>query len=116
MIGAKADVAQFTFDGPCISAVTHQGLDPIVGRIGELVDGARADEPVPESYVVHRPVEEGFAVDAIPTARSGSAGRAAERVVAMADLTNPEAIEYVHVRFRQDGRGKGAGACRRARG
>src|SRR3954452_13178344 len=62
VVGTKADVAQFSYDGPCISAGPHQGLDPIVGRIGELVDGARAEEPVPESYVVHRPVEEGFAV------------------------------------------------------
>jgi GTP-binding protein len=30
-------------------------------------------------------------------------GRAAERVVAMADLTNPEAIMYVHDRFRRLG-------------
>jgi GTP-binding protein len=103
VVGAKADVAQFTYDGPCISAVTHQGLDPIVGRIGELVDGARADEPVPESYVVHRPVEEGFAVERDPDGAFRLRGRAAERVVAMADLTNVEAIEYVHVRFRKMG-------------
>ena len=103
VVGAKADVAQFTYDGPCISAVTHQGLDPIVGRIGELVDRARADEPVPESYVVHRPVEEGFAVERDPDGAFRLRGRAAERVVAMADLTNVEAIEYVHIRFRKMG-------------
>jgi GTP-binding protein len=103
VIGTKADVAQFTFDGPCISAVTHQGLDPIVGRIGELVDGARADEPVPETYVVHRPAEEGFAVDRDPDGAFRLRGRQAERVVAMADLTNVEALEYVHVRFRKMG-------------
>ena len=83
--------------------MTHQGLDPIVGRIGELVDEARAAEPVPESYVVHRPVEEGFAVERDPDGAFRLRGRAAERVVAMADLTNPEAIEYVHVRFRKMG-------------
>ena len=103
IIGAKADVAQFPFEGPTVSAVTHQGLDPIVGRIGELVDEARADEPVLESYVVHRPAEEGFAVDRDPDGAFRLRGRAAERVVAMADLTNVEAIEYVHVRFRKMG-------------
>jgi GTP-binding protein len=103
VIGTKADVAQFDFDGPTVSAVTHQGLDRIVGRIGELVDEARADEPLLESYVVHRPVEEGFAVERDPDGAFRLRGRAAERVVAMADLTNPEAIEYVHVRFRKMG-------------
>jgi GTP-binding protein len=83
--------------------VTHQGLDPVVGRIGELVDAARNAEPEPESYVVHRPVEEGFAVERDPDGAFRLRGRGAERVVAMADLTNQEAIEYVHLRFRKMG-------------
>jgi GTP-binding protein len=103
VVGTKADVAQFTFDGPTVSAVTHQGLDPVVGRIGELVDAARAAEPEPESYVVHRPVEEGFAVERDPDGAFRLRGRGAERVVAMADLTNVDAIEYVHLRFRKMG-------------
>ena len=86
-----------------MSAVTHTGLDAVVGRIGELVDVARAEEPVTETYVVHRPVEEGFAVERDPDGAFRLRGRSAERVVAMADLTNVEAIEYVHVRFRKMG-------------
>ena len=40
---------------------------------------------------------------ATTTARGASPGRTAERVVAMADLTNEEAIEYVQVRLRRMG-------------
>jgi GTP-binding protein len=103
VIGTKADVAQFPFDGPVVSAVTHEGLDAVVGRIGALVDAARAEEPEPETHVVHRPAEEGFAVERDPDGAFRLRGRSAERVVAMADLTNPDAIEYVHVRFRKMG-------------
>jgi GTP-binding protein len=103
VVGTKADVAQFPFAGTTVSAVTHQGLDVVVGRIGDLVDAARAEEPVPEAHVVHRPVEEGFAVERDPDGAFRLRGRSAERVVAMADLTNPDAIEYVHVRFRKMG-------------
>jgi GTP-binding protein len=103
VVATKADVARFTYDGPAISAVTHQGLDPIVGRLGELDDGARAEQPEADSHVVHRPVEEGFSVERDPDGAYRLTGRSAERVVAMADLTNPDAIEYVHVRFRRMG-------------
>ena len=106
-----------TYDGLCISAVTHQGLDPIVGRIGELVDerpGRRA-----RARELRRAPAGGGGLrgaSATPTARSGCGGRAAERVVAMADLTNAEAIEYVHVRFRRMGVEKALARGRRARG
>ena len=41
-------------------------------------------------------------------------GRAAERVVAMADLTNEEALAYVQERFRRMGVETGAAPGRRA--
>jgi len=103
VVGAKGDVAQFDFDGPIVSAVTRSGLDPVLGRIGELVDTARAEEPDNESYVVHRPAEEGFEIGRESDGAYRVHGRAAERVVAMADLTNLDAIEYVHHRFRKMG-------------
>ena len=42
-------------------------------------------------------------------------GRSAERVVAMADLTNVEAMEYVQDRLRTMGVERALGARRRAR-
>ncbi len=38
VIGTKADVATHEYDGLCISAVAHQGLDELLGRLGTLID------------------------------------------------------------------------------
>jgi GTP-binding protein len=103
VVGTKADVAQLPFDGPRISAVAHQGLDELLGRVATLVDEARTAEPEAEPVVVHRPEEEGFAVRRDDDGAWRVVGRAAERVVAMADLTNLEALDYVHHRFRTMG-------------
>ena len=102
-IGTKSDVAVFETEYPAISAVTHQGLDEFLGQLGTLIDGAREEEPVSDSYVVHRPDEEGFSVTRDPDGAYRLIGRSAERVVAMADLTNTEALEYIHQRFRKMG-------------
>ncbi len=106
VVGSKADVATATIHRPdalVVSAATRQDLDVFLGRLATMVDDARAAEPEPEPFVVLRPAEEGFSV-----AREGErawrvSGRVAERVVAMADLTNVEAMEYVQQRFRKMG-------------
>ena len=106
VIANKADVATSTFDDPdslTISAATRQGLDRFLGRLGTLVDEARAAEPQAEPFVVFRPVEEGFTVSRDDDGAWRVSGRTAERVVAMADLTNEEAIEYVQQRLRRMG-------------
>jgi GTP-binding protein len=104
VVGNKADVAiDGDFAGLRVSAVTRQGLDELVGRIGTLVDAARAAEPEPEGFVVLRPEETGFSVLRDDDGAYRVSGRAAERVVAMADLTNAEALAYVHERFRRMG-------------
>ena len=50
-----------------------------------------------------RPEETGFSVTRDDDGGWRIHGRAAERVVAMADLTNHEAIAYVQERFRRMG-------------
>ena len=106
VLGSKADVATTDFERPDvlrISAVARQGLDEFLGRLGNLVDEARDAEPEPEPFVVLRPAEEGFAVVRDDDGTFRVTGRAAERVVAMADLTNIEAMEYVQQRLRKMG-------------
>ncbi|HYH49711.1 MAG TPA: GTPase ObgE [Acidimicrobiia bacterium] len=105
IVGTKTDVAapEVEFDGMRISAVTRQGLGPLVGAISRLVEEARASEGDPDSFVVHRPAEEGFSVRRDEDGVFRIVGRLAERVVAMADLTNPEALSYVQDRFRRLG-------------
>lgn len=110
VVGSKADVAFFELgdafadeDRVELSAVTRQGLDEFLGRLGTLISGARAAEPEPEPFVLLRPAEEGFSVLRDDDGAWRVAGRNAERVVAMADLTNLEAMEYVQHRLRTMG-------------
>jgi GTPase len=103
VVGTKADVATQPFPGVTISAVTREGLDEMLGRVAEMVETARAAEGESEPYVVLRPEEQGFSV-----VREGSHewrvnGRPAERAVALADLTNAEAMTYVQQRLRRMG-------------
>lgn len=107
VVGSKADVPvddrSGAFDGLTISAVTHQGLDEMLGALATMIEAARATEEEPEGFVVLRPAEEGFSVRRDDDGAWRIVGRDAERVVAMADLTNDEAIAYVHQRFRRMG-------------
>jgi GTPase len=105
VIGTKMDVASpdVEYEGMRISAVTHQGLGPFLGAVTRLVEETRAAEGDIESFVVHRPAEEGFSVRREDDGAYRVVGRLAERVVAMADLTNPEALSYVQDRFRRLG-------------
>ncbi len=103
VVGTKVDVAVYPFDGLQISAVAHTGLDELLGRLGNLVDEERDTAPKRVPFVVHRPVEEGFGVTRDDDGTWRVRGRSAERVVAMADLTNEEAMAYVQDRFRRMG-------------
>ncbi len=106
VVGSKADVATTApprDDVLAISAVTRLGIDTFLGRLGALVSDARAAEPDAEPFVVLRPAEEGFAVVRDDDGAWRVTGRSAERVVAMADLSNEEAIEYVQHRLRRMG-------------
>ena len=101
-VGSKADVATLPWGGARLSAVTRQGLPELLGRLAEVVSNARAAQPEPEAYVVHRLTGEGFRVE-----READGfvvvGRQAERAVALSDLTNADALAYVHERLRRLG-------------
>jgi GTP-binding protein len=105
VIGSKADVASpdvaFDFDGPRISAVTGDGLRELVGRLATMVDAARAEAPAPrgEEYVVLRPDEEGFRIEREPDGAFRVVGRAAERAVALNDVTTLDAMAFISGRL-----------------
>jgi GTP-binding protein len=104
LVGSKADVAALAdFDGDLrISAVTGEGLPELLGRLAALVESARAAAPTPlagEQYVVLRPEEEGFRVEREPDGAFRVLGRAAERAVALNDVTTPDAQAYISGRL-----------------
>jgi GTP-binding protein len=103
VVGSKADVATQSFDGMRLSAVTRDGLDEFLGALASLVEEARAAEGEPEAYVVLRPDEQGFSVVREGAHEWRVRGRPAERAVALADLTNPEAMSYVQQRLARMG-------------
>jgi len=103
VVGTKADVAALPWAGERVSAVTGEGLRPLLGRLAQLVEEARAAEPVAEAYVVHRPEAEGVRVEREPNGTFLVRGRQAERAVALSDVTTPDAQEYVHRRLRRLG-------------
>ncbi|MGI8985139.1 MAG: GTPase ObgE, partial [Acidimicrobiales bacterium] len=100
VVGTKADAAAVhmnggDLDGPRISAVTGEGVADLLHRTAALVAGARAEQPVPETYIVHRPEPEGVQVARDDDGAYVVLGKPAERAVAGNDLTNPHALEYV---------------------
>ena len=103
VVGTKADAAVFDFDGPRISAVTGAGVADLLHRTAGLVAEARAAQPAPETYVVHRPEPEGVQVERADDGAYVVLGRPAERAVAVNDLTNPQALDYVRHRLRRLG-------------
>jgi GTPase len=103
VIGTKADAPVFDWHGPRVSAVTGEGLPELLHRVGALVEEARAAGPAREAYVVHRPEPEGIRVERADDGAFVVRGRAAERAVAVTDLTNAQALAYVHDRLSRLG-------------
>jgi GTP-binding protein len=83
--------------------VTREGLDAFVGEVARLVEEARAAEGEPEPFVVLRPAEQGYSVVREGTNEWRVNGRPAERAVALADITTPDALAYVQQKLRRMG-------------
>lgn len=107
VVGSRADVAVGDDHSGvverAISAVTGEGIPALVGAMADAVREARAHEPAPETFVVHRPVGEGFRVERGDDGSFHVIGRDAERAIALSDLTNPEALDHAQGRLRRLG-------------
>jgi GTP-binding protein len=106
VVGTKADVASVPWEGRRISAVTGEGLRELVGAMATMVSEARQAEPESDGFVIHRPVPEGISVERVGDGEFRVHGRAAERAIALSDLTNPDALAYSDSRLRRLGVGK----------
>lgn len=107
VVGSRSDIAaperSVAWDGPTFSAVTGDGVPQLVGAMADAVRQARATEPEPEPFVVHRPRPEGLSIHRVDTGAYVVEGRAVERVVALSDITNLEALAYVQERLKSLG-------------
>ncbi|TMM17618.1 MAG: GTPase ObgE [Actinobacteria bacterium] len=87
-----------------ISAVTGAGVGPFVARLHTLVTQARAAQARPlQSVVVHRPEPDGVDVERSDDGGYVVRGRPAERAVAVSDLTDAQALDYVQHRLHRLG-------------
>ncbi len=81
-----------------VSGVTGDGVKPLLSAILEAVAVDRREAPDRPGYVLHRPVDDGFAV-----VRDGDtwvlSGRAAERAVNLDDLASSQALDFVASRL-----------------
>jgi GTP-binding protein len=106
--GSKADVASDT-EGVCdlvLSAATGAGVQALVQRLAQLVRAARgaaAAAAAAGEVVVHRPLPEGVDVRRDADGAWVVLGRAAERAVALSDLTDAGAQAEAVRRLRRLG-------------
>ena len=85
-----------------VSAVTGDGIRPLVAAILGEVDAVTRESPERRGYALHRPAGPGFTVR-----RDGDVwileGRGAERAVNLDDLSSPEVLDYVAKRLARTG-------------
>lgn len=109
VVGTKADVVRpedllaMGWDGPVISAATGQGVRELVGRMARIVHESRTAEPVPEGVVVLRPETAGAVIERLGEHEFRLVGREVERVVALNDVTTPEALSWIDGRLQRLG-------------
>jgi GTP-binding protein len=109
IVGTKADlltpddVQKQGWEHPVISAVTQQGVRDLVGRMALLVHESRQIEPMTEGVVVIRPEASGAVVERLGDNEFRLVGREVERVVALNDVTTPEALSWIDSRLERLG-------------
>lgn len=102
--GSRVDAApEHTWQGPVVSAVTGEGIPEMLGALAHEVAMMRTERPIIEGYVVHRPAPEGVHIYREDDGTYVVEGREALRAVALNDLTNIEALEFVSARLRKLG-------------
>jgi GTP-binding protein len=105
VVGSKADLSPVvsSWTGRRVSALTGEGLRPLLGELAAMVAAARSSAPRQGSFVVHRPVREDVVVDRQDNGDFVVRGRSAQRAVALSDLTNAEALAFAQQRLRRLG-------------
>jgi GTPase len=107
VVGSKSDDAADHGDAETehtISPVTRAGIPELLVRLAGLVVQARSAEAEPtRSIVIHRPLSEEIEVARADDGSFVVLGRPALRAVALSDLTEPDAVDYVQGRLRRLG-------------
>jgi GTP-binding protein len=89
-------------DARLVSAATNEGLEGLMYAVVDAVDLAERALPDREGFVLHRPVPPSFEVHRVGD-RWVVTGKAAERAIALDDLTKPEAADFAARRLARAG-------------
>jgi GTP-binding protein len=111
VVGTKADLvddpsavaATLGAEALLVSAMTGEGLDELLERLGLLATGAEEGEPDRRSHVVLRPGRPRFTVVREPDGRWRVSGRSVERWVLEADLDDEGDAETLAGRLKKEG-------------
>ena len=103
VVGTKSDSAVHDWDGEQISAITNQGVRELVGRLATMVQRARQAEPDSEGVVIIRPHADGARVERLGDHEFRLIGRQVERIVALNDVSTPEALSYIDHQLKRIG-------------
>ncbi|MEX2626574.1 MAG: Obg family GTPase CgtA, partial [Ilumatobacteraceae bacterium] len=109
VVGTKADMVQpddladAGWSHAVISAITRQGVNELIGRLASLVHESRMAEPESEGVVVLRPEVSGATVERLGDGEFRLVGRDVERVVALNDVSTPDALAYIDHRLERLG-------------
>jgi len=111
VVGAKADLvddptaaAARLEDGALpVSAMTGDGVEDLLGRLGLLTREAEEAQPERQAYVVLRPGRPRFTVARDPDGRWRVTGRSVERWVLEADLDDEGDVETLAGRLKKEG-------------
>ncbi|MEC8019173.1 MAG: Obg family GTPase CgtA, partial [Actinomycetota bacterium] len=108
VVGTKADMASTENvenfgDRLVISSITQSGVRELVGQMASVVYESRSVEPHQEGVVVMRPEVTGAVVERLDDNEFRLVGREVERVVALNDVTTPEALDWIDSRLERLG-------------
>ena len=103
IVGSKADVAVAEWDGLRISAVTGEGVRTLVGQLAALVHEARSAQTSAAGSVILRPEAEGGRVERLGEHEFRLVGRHVERIVALNDVSTPDALSYIDFQMKRLG-------------
>ena len=106
-VGTKIDAAaaetKAAWSGLAMSAVTGEGVRPVLGDLARKVMEARSQIKTTPSTVVLRPVPEGTQIEKISANEFRLHGREVLRAVALNDVTTPDALNYIEERLKHLG-------------
>ena len=106
LLASKYDVRVAEVPDDCIpvSSVTGEGISSALSEMQRLVKGERNTAVIPNNEeIIHRPQPKGVEIERGDDGSFAVLGREARRAVALNDLTNFEALQYVQTALERLG-------------